>query len=76
MRTCVCLFRFFARHIDIAQLPRGNLSKVESLSLTHYGNLYSSLSIPILTKEKKEGKKGQKLWDYFSRFPWALNENE
>jgi hypothetical protein len=31
--TYVCLFRFFARDIHIAQLPRGNCSKVESLSL-------------------------------------------
>ena len=31
--TCVCLFRSFAHDIYMGQLPGGNLSKVESLSL-------------------------------------------
>jgi hypothetical protein len=49
--TYVCLFRSFAHDIDIAQLPRGNLSKVESLSL--YKCIYYSLSSSVYRRERE-----------------------
>jgi hypothetical protein len=65
--TCVCLFRFLARDIHIAQLPRGNLSKVESLSL------YKSIFIACLYIFKRARKRKGHKTTFFSP---SLNDDE